>query len=178
MSKMSTARIREDQRGIATIEMSFIIPIILIIVLSVFYSMFYEIDRSIAESVLSEEIIEVADIVKNDGEIENGRYTLSDLNHRELFYMLKTSYPKLQEEAKSQIQSNLKRRLLLSDISFYSIHIKNKEAEGEVGVQVEIPILMMRQMLGSRLNWKYKIRINHIQGAEEIRRWDAIERAK
>lgn len=178
MSKMSRARIRKDQRGMTTIEMSFIIPIILVILLSIFYSIFYELDRSIAESVLSEEIIGVADIVKNNGEIENGRYSVSDLNRRELFYMLKTNYPELQREAISHIQENLKRRLLLSDTSICFVNIKNKETEGEVEVQMEIPILMMRQILGSRLKWKYKIRINHIQGAEEIRRWDAIERDK
>lgn len=178
MSKMSAERILKDQRGMATIEMSFIIPIIFIIVLSVFYSMFYELDRSIAESVLSEEIIGVADIVKNNGEIESGRYEIADLNQRELFYMIKTNYPEVQKEAVSHLQENLKKRLLLSDVSSTFIRVKNKETNGEVGIQMEIPIPMMRQILGSKLNWKYKIQINHIEGAEEIRRWDAIGRSE
>ena len=178
MLKMSRASILKDQRGTATIEMSFIIPMILIMTLSIFYSIFYQLDRSIAESVLSEEIIGVSDIVKNNGEIENGRYTLSDLNNRELFYMLKTSYPQLQKEAVNHIQENLDKKLLLSKASLIFVDIKNRETEGEVGVQIDIPISMIGQILGSKLNWKYKMKIPHIEGAEEIRRWDAIERIK
>lgn len=120
----------------------------------------------------------MADVVKNEGEIENGRYQVADLNRRELFYMLKTNYPKLQKEATSRIQENLGSRLLLSDATFSSVRIKNKETNAELGIQMEIPIPMMRQILGSKLNWRYKIEINHIEGAEEIRRWDAIERDK
>lgn len=176
MLKMSRASILKDQRGTATIEMSFIIPMILVVTLSIFYSIFYQIDRSIAESVLSEEIIGVSDIVKNKGEIENGRYVLSDLNNRELFYMLKMSYPELQREAVNRIQGNLDRRLLLSKTAVILVDVKNRETEGEVRVQMDIPISMIGQILGSKLSWRYKIQIPHIEGAEEIRRWDAIER--
>lgn len=178
MFKMSGTSILKDQRGTATIEMSFIIPMILIIVLSIFHSIFYQLDRSIAESILSEETIGVSDVVKNNGEIENGRYLLLDLNNRELFYMLKSSYPKLQKEAVEHIQENLERRLLLSKASMTLIHVKNREAEGEVRVQMDIPISVISQILGSRLNWTYKMQIHHIEGAEEIRRWNAIEQIK
>ncbi len=178
MFKMSRTSILKDQRGMATIEMSFIIPIILIIVLSIFYSIFYQLDRSIAESVLSEEIIGISDVVKNSGEIENGRYILSDLKNRELFYMLKATYPELQKEAVNQIQENLKGRLLLSKADLPTIHVKNKETEGEIRIQMDIPIVLIGQILGSKLSWEYKIKINHVEGAEEIRRWDVIEQFK
>lgn len=178
MLKMSRASILKDQRGIATIEMSFIIPMILIITLCIFYSIFYQLDRSIAESVLSEEIVGVSDVVKTNGEIENGRYVLSDLNNRELFYMLKMSYPELQKEAVNHIQENLDRRLLLSKASLILVDVKNRETEGEVRVQMDIPISMIGQILGSKLSWTYKMKIPHIEGVEEIRRWNAIEQIK
>ncbi|MGN0465651.1 MAG: TadE family protein [Lachnospiraceae bacterium] len=172
---MSATRILKEQSGMATVEMSFIIPIVLSMILSIFYIIFYQIDRSIAESVLSEEIIGVSDVVKSNGKSENGRYTLSDFENRELFYMLKTNYLDLQREATNHIQENLGRRLLLSKMSQTSIYVKNKETEGEVRVQMDIPISLIGQVIGEKLNWKYKICIPNIEGAEEIRRWSAIE---
>ncbi len=164
-----------DQRGMATIEMSFLIPFVLIFILSIFYSIFYQLDRDIAESVLSEEMIRVSDVVKNSGKAESGKYKLLDLNNRELFYMLKKEYPKLQEETIVTIRRELERRLLLSRISALHLEVKNKESEGEVKIQMTPSISFLRTILGAKRSWAYKLKITHAEGAEEIRRFDSIE---
>ncbi len=165
-----------DQRGMATIEASFLIPLVLIVVLSMFYSIFYQLDKDIAESVLSEEMVRVADVVKNSGKIQSGSYNLLDLNNRDIFYMLKREYPKLREEATANIRQNLEKRLLSSKIASLNLNVKNKESEGEIKVQMTPPFSFLQTIMGRTQSWTYKLKINHIEGAEEIRRIDSIER--
>lgn len=175
---MSAKKMIKDRHGMATIEMSIIIPMIFIIVLAVFYAVFYELDRGIAQSIVSECVIGTSDIVKNNGDYATGRYEVENLTDRELLYMMKTSYPAIKAEVKNDMEGQLKKRLLVSNVAADSFDVKNKKTKGKVTIQMSTPISYMWQVLGRKMRWSYDIEIQNIQGAEQIRRWSTIEQLK
>ncbi|MGI6501831.1 MAG: hypothetical protein ACOX1S_13345 [Anaerostipes sp.] len=173
MSKM------REVDGYLTVEMSFILPIIcfaLVILMSFF---FYLMDYGIVKGIVEEENQKAVDVVKTNGKLEDGTYSLQELNNRNIFYLLKPETKRIENETEKKIRTNIKGKIILAKIQKVSVQMTGKKITTNVIVDVKVPILGSVSIFGIHL---FRMKIEEENGihmeAESVRRWDIIENKK
>lgn len=157
---------KPDERGMMTVEASFIVPVLLIIiVVQMFFSLFL-IDMAVAKSETLRLADEAADVWKTDGKLADGTYKSQKLLLRNRNFLRQNARSQLAGQVKARLNKRISSRLNIAALKESSAGISGDTVSVDMTVYYMVPLLGSRRYAGIS-GWEFHCKGRAVLSNEE-----------
>ena len=164
--------------GYMTVEVSAVLPIILMVLWMFFSYLFYFMNCGIAQGIVEEAVQKAADIKITGAEYDTGKLSYQKVNEKLITGNIISSNQSGNAEAEKEIKEQLRRHLFMADISSVKVSTTPLRVLAKVKTRSAVVAGNFLSMFGIHL-FEYEGN-DQAQGdfeIDQIRRWNALEGA-
>ena len=157
---------RLDERGMMTVEASFIVPILLIIIMIPLFFNLFLIDMSVAKSETLRLADEAADVWKTNGKLVDGTYQSRQLLSRDRNFLRHNNRSQLTGQVRVRLNKRISSRLNGASLKESSAGISGDTVSVGATVCYTVPLLGSRRYTGIS-GWKFHCKSRAVLSNEE-----------
>lgn len=164
--------------GYMTVEVSAVLPIVLMVLWLFFSYLFYFMNCGIASGIIEEAVQKAADIRVTGADYETGRLSYIKQNQKLMTGSILSSNKSGDIKAEKEIKDQLGRHLFMARIGRIKVSSSPQKAIGKVTTQSNVIAPRFLSMFGIRI-FEYEAKYQTLGDfeIEQIRRWNAIDGA-
>lgn len=138
--------------GMTTVEVSYLIPFLLILLTGILCFMLFLLDMAAAKSETIRQVDETAYVWKTGGELATGVYEVDTLLHRSSTYLLTKAGSAIKAPARERGRKRISSRLSVAKMAKNSVQIKNTKISAQTQLTYQWPLAGISSVIGSRGN--------------------------
>lgn len=138
------------EKGMITIEVSVIVPIIFLLTVSIVFMMMFFLDMSIVKSEVMLIANETADVWKTDGDLATDNFEAETLLSRKMTFLMKEQRKELVKRAESRLSNRINEKLSVTKLRQYHMTMSLDKVNVTTEIQFNWPLSEVGAYIGSK----------------------------